>query len=1243
MRRWVIYGVAAVAMLLLATPLVALYYAAYTEEGLALILSRLPHRIANSNITIEGARGTLAHGVHVDRLDIDHERVHLRFDQIEGRIRLVPLILQTISSPELKVRSVLVEVRRRTTPVVPYEPRFLPRALKVRADAVSIGKVNLVVPSGRVWEFDALEASGVASTKTIKLFKATGSLDAWRIEADGKLRAADPMGLDGAVRLNWRTSGQPPWVIASTVKGNLDELPFNALVTSPLRADISGKLLDLAAQWHYEGDARIHDLDLRTWGSSGVLGRITGQMAIRGNADGFSGRGPLTPAGLKAGAFDSLFEGSYTNRVVTADRFEIVHQSSKATITGTGTIGIVPDGPELKLYGKWRDVRWPLVGKDIAVKSQAGHYTMDGVWPFDVSAEGALKVTGLQEPLPFDMKGQLDKGRLIIGDALVKAYNGETNLSGQISWLPDVRWSASGNSSNINPERLRSDLPGKLNFAFESSGVGLGADQDFTVRIARIGGTLRSLVASGAGTISRHGHTWEFESVRAELGRTTLALNGSINGQFDLRFALETQDLGLLDADSRGRLRAQGSLRGTLAEPVISATANGSTLRHKKITLAGFDATIDFDPHRAEKSTIDIRARDLALGERRIDVMQFALDGTAADHVVRMNLSASGLKSQARAQGSYLEGAWRGQLMSFDVSGSESLHLAMEAPINVLLSPKAMSVQRLCLKGSPAHVCAEGNWSPEKWSSIVLATDLPMNTFTAGLTPGVEYKGVLNILAQAFATANEDPQGNLRAELRDAQIAHRLASGRTETLTLGSGTVTGNATSETITGRLNLDAGEAGTIKGQISAARSSEIWQEMPLDGELHAHTAELDFLSLYFPLIDRASGKLAMDLNISGWAGEPLVNGTVRLSDGELDLYQVNLALRATAVEARFMDNGLEFNGRTKVGEGLAQAKGHLAWKNGMPHGQINLMGNNLRVANIPEAQIDASPNLDFGIDGNRIAVTGTVLVPKARIVPADLTNAVRASSDEIIVSELAIPTQRSEVVSNITLTLGEHVDIDTYGLKGRLTGSINVRSGYEETTRASGELNVEDGEYTAYGRRLDIEWGRLIFTGGPVANPGIDIRAQKKFDETVAGINVRGNLLQPRMTFFSEPSLPQTQIVQMILAGGTVQSSSTSQSNRNSSAGNELLAQGGAILAQQIGSKVGIEDVGIESSLTNETSIVLGKYLSPKLYVSYGISLTESLNTLKLRYTLGDHWTIKTEFGEEGGADLVYTIDK
>ena len=68
-----------------------------------------------------------------------------------------------------------------------------------------------------------------------------------------------------------------------------------------------------------------------------------------------------------------------------------------------------------------------------------------------------------------------------------------------------------------------------------------------------------------------------------------------------------------------------------------------------------------------------------------------------------------------------------------------------------------------------------------------------------------------------------------------------------------------------------------------------------------------------------------------------------------------------------------------------------------------------------------------------------------------------------------------------------------------------------------------------------------------------------------------------------------------------------------------------------------------MSLESDITNETSLVLGRYLSPRLYVSYGISLTQQLNTLKLRYTLGDHWTVKTEAGQASGADLVYSIEK
>jgi translocation and assembly module TamB len=369
-------------------------------------------------------------------------------------------------------------------------------------------------------------------------------------------------------------------------------------------------------------------------------------------------------------------------------------------------------------------------------------------------------------------------------------------------------------------------------------------------------------------------------------------------------------------------------------------------------------------------------------------------------------------------------------------------------------------------------------------------------------------------------------------------------------------------------------------------------------------------------------------------------LLNGDLKISSGEIDYYQVNLGLRQVTFDARLTDNGVDFAGTTHIGSGAADAKGHLEWRNSLPFGKVQFEGTNLRVVDIPEAQIDASPELEFNIDGRRIEAAGAVKVPYAKIVPTDLTGAVRSSSDEVIVGqEQTDPAKRFEVMSAITLALGDRVSVDTTGLTGRLKGNITVRSGYDEVTSGTGELSIEDGKYSAYARKLDIQRGRLIFTGGPIGNPGIDIRAIKEFPDVTAGVNVRGTLLQPRMSFFSDPSLTQSQIVSLILSGGSLE---TAQ-NKQSGAGSELLAQGGAILAQQLGSRVGIEDVSLETDLTNETSLVLGRYLSPRLYVSYGISLTEQLNTLKLRYSLGDHWTVKTEVGQGRGADLVYTIER
>jgi translocation and assembly module TamB len=161
--------------------------------------------------------------------------------------------------------------------------------------------------------------------------------------------------------------------------------------------------------------------------------------------------------------------------------------------------------------------------------------------------------------------------------------------------------------------------------------------------------------------------------------------------------------------------------------------------------------------------------------------------------------------------------------------------------------------------------------------------------------------------------------------------------------------------------------------------------------------------------------------------------------------------------------------------------------------------------------------------------------------------------------------------------------------------------------------------------------------------LVDPAVDIRAVKELPDVKAGVNVRGTLREPRLSFFSEPAIPQSQIVSLLLAGSSLQSVQDQSRAGTPQAQQEVAAQAAALLVSQFGGKLGIPDISVESDLSNETSLVLGKYLSPRLYVSWGVSLSEAINTFKMRYTIDDRWTVKTEAGKDRSADLVYTIEK
>jgi translocation and assembly module TamB len=59
--------------------------------------------------------------------------------------------------------------------------------------------------------------------------------------------------------------------------------------------------------------------------------------------------------------------------------------------------------------------------------------------------------------------------------------------------------------------------------------------------------------------------------------------------------------------------------------------------------------------------------------------------------------------------------------------------------------------------------------------------------------------------------------------------------------------------------------------------------------------------------------------------------------------------------------------------------------------------------------------------------------------------------------------------------------------------------------------------------------------------------------------------------------------------------------------------------------------------------ETVLTVGKYLTPKLYVSYGKSLFTGSGLFRLRYDIFKKWQIETQTGSgESGADLYYKLE-
>lgn len=1258
MRKWIFIFVA----VLLIVPIVLVGAVLYTPAGLSLVASQL-HRLEPMGIRIEGVSGRLSGPLYIRRFELDKPNVHIVSHDIVAGVRIRELVLQTIAVRSLRARDTVVEVRSSPTPPGDKPMRFLPSFMRVDVRGIELSEVRYVNIDGTPVDATTLRGSVRIGPRRLRIREFQVEAPRFNLAGNGRMLAQRPLALE--LKVSGDTILDRGTQIAGSAQatGTLDQLAIQATVLRPDVVNVDAMFTRPENRWRVEGNVASPAISLQPWMEKPPFSFRNVALKVDARPSGIRASGNIGVPEWSARDFTIDVQGRYAKRVLEIPAAQVTVNDSPMRVNASGAITFDGDSPTLDVSARWNDMQWPLEGR-VLVRSSQGNATLKGPLPYDYTLDARVTLpenvirTSVAMEAHAQAQGVLDRDGFTMSEYVVQALNGSLAGRGSLQFGQPRAWTLSARAANIDPTQVAPQFGGALSFNLEAHGQGVDKGAYFSAHLDRLSGRLRDQPVRGGGRVQRDRKGWHAQNVRLRFGEARAALDGSVNDSIDIQVEFRARSLETLLPDARGRLEFQGTARGPTRKPRIVGTVQAEALRYAQWQMASLAADGDIDLAGNNPSRLSLTARSIGQSEPFVDALRIEGQGVAARHEILLDVTGTAdpasvaPRTKVRVDGQLANQVWSGSLLATDLTLSRDLDetLAMKEPASFVISRDRLLLEKLCLAVGHGQFCADGQWRRNgPWEATVSGYEIPIAIVLPPGGPDADYSGRIEGRVHASGAPGQAWQADAGARIIDAAITYSPQGAAPETLNLGNGGLSATATTERLQFSLGIQAFEDTFLYANARIERDgSNDLLHLPLVGDIRARAADANILPIIFTEVDNAAGLLTANMDVRGTLAAPEVSGRIELANGALDSYRVNFALRELSLIADLANNGLDFRGSGKAGEGQLSVSGDFAWEQGLLRGDLDLKGTDLLVADLPEYRVVASPDLHFRVDGQSMNVAGDVAIPSARIQPVNLSGAVQASDDARYVGETEAERQgRFTVHSEVRIRMGDDVRVDAFGLQGRIVGAVGTTVTTGETAIGRGELSVADGRYEAYGQKLDIARGRLLFDVSPLDDPGLDIEAQRKIENIKVGVNVRGTLRAPRLSFFSDPSMSQNQIVSYLLVGKGIDNMQNSTATANPSASDALALQGGGFLASRLGRELGLEEVGVESSTAasgqTNTSLVLGKFLSPRLFISYGISLTESINTFKLRYTISDKWMLKMEAGEVQSADAEYTIER
>lgn len=1131
----------------------------------------------------------------------------------------------------------------------PPAQEFTPPDLVVKIDAAEIYALTWIGRERAPVTLNRLELAGEYSASNMVLTRVALQTDETGLELSGQIapRAPHELQLDAA----WRhqASELPPLAGRSQIDGSLSRLSSRTALTEPVVANIqldtSGPLP--SPEWHAQIDASAiapsQILDTLPAGTADV------RIEAGGSGRQISGTARFHWPDVFLHAVQLNLDASFDGNEISVENALIALEDLPSRLRIGGVYAL--DSQQLAAKLDWSMLQWPVQG-EAALASSEGTMTVAGQ-PANLSADARFQLhTAATGAADVATRLVLSERTLQLRSLDAKTLGGTISATGQADWHETATMKLALQGMNLNTATLAGGLASDLSFAGTLELADGVPAPVFSLEVPDLRGQLGGYPVEGDLAASGSAGNITVSALRLRQGPNSLAVSGRVGPDNKLNFTLDAAQLDAIHGALAGSVTASGTLSGTTATPRLSGEVEGHDTRIGAFSSAAVTATFDLNPRELATGTLRASAGGLSVGETNFGDLDINLGPQAGIRRLTAKMSDGELYLDLAVRATQAGTDWRGEIetLSFGPTGDEPW--TSQAVTGFTADPVSVRLMRsLCLRRDKATACIEGAWHASEdwlsnWSVRNLALPSLLPYFQLFSTDPLRIGGVISGQGRLFASAGSPWQADGSFYIEGGSIFQLGVAGTFDQIAFVGAAADFRLTPERAAAGFRIDFGHDDYTQAVVETPRSgTPDARTAPLSGSLSVRFADLARAPVHFREFTRLEGALRVDAKLGGTLAAPTLEGRATLENATAELTEFGALLEDISLTADADLVGVDLDAQARSGDGSIRLAGHLDWIEDGVAGTLRLTGDNANAVSIPQARVNVSPDIDITLAKDALRISGRIDIPFARIQPLSIASARRPSADTVIIGEAAdIKRQHQrDLTLDLDVALGDNVRFDGFGLSATLGGGLNI-SNPQGITVGTGELRVRKGTYAIGSTRLNIDSGVLLFAGGPIDNPGLSVRGIRQMQTVLVGVNVSGTLLAPTISLFSNPPMRQSDIISYLAFSRAPSSLDAEQEQSVNQTSGALAAASAGLAVSDVSNRLGLDEISIRSEgREDDSQLVLGRFITPRIYLSYGFGLFEPINTLRLRLNITERLILLTESGEENSADVFYTWDR